>query len=127
MEEILGEKFPSVAYEDALRDGVILCKLINKLKPGSVPKINTSGAQFKMMENVNLFQKALKDYGVPDLDVFQTVDLFEKKDIGQVTCTIFALGRAVSITRKFCLVIKIINFQLSKYSATNTQNSPAPS
>ena len=100
MEQILGEKFPSVAYEDALRDGVILCRLINKLKPGSVPKINTSGAQFKMMENVNLFQKALKDYGVPDLDVFQTVDLFEKKDIGQVTSTIFALGRAVSIWKK---------------------------
>lgn len=27
IEEILGEKFPSgVAYEDALKDGIILCK-----------------------------------------------------------------------------------------------------
>lgn len=49
------------------------------------------------MENVNNFQKALKEYGVPDQDVFQTVDLFEKKDISQVTNTFFALGRAVSI------------------------------
>ncbi|KAG8265603.1 Muscle-specific protein 20 [Homalodisca vitripennis] len=32
-------------------------------------------------------------YGVPDVDMFQTVDLFEKKDIGQVTTTLFALGR----------------------------------
>lgn len=70
---------------------------MNKIKPGLVPKINESGGQFKMMENVNNFQKALKEYGVPDQDVFQTVDLFEKKDISQVTNTFFALGRAVSI------------------------------
>lgn len=48
------------------------------------------------MENVNNFQKALIAYGVPDIDVFQSVDLVEKKDISQVTNTIFALGRAVS-------------------------------
>lgn len=100
IEEVLGEKFPAgVLYEDALRDGLILCKLINKLEPGAVAKINTSGGQFKMMENINLFQQAIKKYGVPDLDVFQTVDLYEKKDIAQVTSTIFALGRAVSCAR----------------------------
>ena len=69
---------------------------MNKLKPGSIPKINTSGASFKMMENINVFQKALKEYGVADIDVFQTVDLWEMKDISQVTMTLFALGREVS-------------------------------
>jgi transgelin len=68
---------------------------MNKLKPGAIPKINTSGASFKLMENINMFQKALKDYGVADLDVFQTVDLWEQKDISQVTMTLFALGREV--------------------------------
>jgi len=94
IETLLGSKFPpGTSYEDALKDGIILCKVMNKLKPGSVNKINTSGASFKMMENINVFQKALKDYGVPDLDVFQTVDLWEGKDISQVTTTLFALGR----------------------------------
>ena len=51
IEEIVGEKF-SVPLEDALRDGQVLCHLINKMAPGSVPKINTTGAQFKMMENI---------------------------------------------------------------------------
>jgi transgelin len=101
METILGAKFPAgEAYEETLKDGIVLCKLINKIAPNSVPKINTSGGQFKMMENINLFQKALKAYGVPDIDVFQTVDLYEGKDIGQVTSTLFALGRAVSICEK---------------------------
>lgn len=53
MEEILGAKFPpGEAFEDVLKDGTVLCQLINKIKPGSVNKINTSGGQFKMMENI---------------------------------------------------------------------------
>lgn len=39
----------------------------------------------------------MKNYGVADIDVFQTVDLYEKKDIAQVVSTLFALGREVSI------------------------------
>lgn len=69
---------------------------MNKLKPGAIPKINTSGGQFKMMENINKFQKAIKEYGVPDIDCFQTVDLYERRNIPQVTQCIMALGRTVS-------------------------------
>lgn len=39
----------------------------------------------------------MKAYGVADIDVFQTVDLWEKKDIAQVVSTLFALGREVRI------------------------------
>ncbi|XP_077292086.1 muscle-specific protein 20 transgelin [Arctopsyche grandis] len=94
METILGAKFPpGELYEDVIKDGTVLCQLMNKICPGSVAKINTSGGQFKMMENINNFQGALKNYGVCDIDVFQTVDLWDKKDISQVTSTLFALGR----------------------------------
>jgi hypothetical protein len=51
------------------------------------------------------FQQALKGYGVADVDVFQTVDLYEKKDISQVTTTLFALGRTV---RNFNLYFRAI-------------------
>jgi len=95
IESILGEKFPKgVAFEDHLHDGQVLCKVMNKLKPGIITKINPGGSgQFKMMENINNFQKALEEYGVPRIDLFQTVDLYEKKDMGAVTACIFALGR----------------------------------
>jgi hypothetical protein len=90
----LGKKFPSgVAYEDIIQDGTVLCRVMNKLQPGSISKINEAGGQFKMMENINNFQKAIQSYGVPKQDVFQTVDLWEKKDISQVTCCLYALGR----------------------------------
>ncbi len=113
------ENLPSGPIEEVLRDGTVLCRwinstelnwfygfinfskilkrLINKLKPGSIPKIHTTGGQFKIMENMENFQKAIMRYGVPDLDVFQTVDLYEKRNIPQVVHSIMALGRAVSI------------------------------
>lgn len=39
------------------------------------------------------FQKACVAYGVPDVDLFQTTDLWDKKNIALVTTTIFAIGR----------------------------------
>uniref|UniRef100_A0A1B6CUU6 Transgelin n=1 Tax=Clastoptera arizonana TaxID=38151 RepID=A0A1B6CUU6_9HEMI len=102
IETILGQKFPAgVAFEDHIKDGQVLCQLMNKLVPGSIPKINSSGGQFKFMENINNFQKAMKAYGVNDVDVFQTVDLYEKKDIAQVTTTLFALGRTTYMHPEF--------------------------
>lgn len=47
---------------------------------------------------LNRFQEACKKYGVPESDIFQTIDLSEKKDIAMVTSTIFGLGSAVSQT-----------------------------
>jgi len=91
--QVIGEQRPNGAYEDILKDGVVLCKVMNKLLPGSCPKINTTGSNFKLMENLNAVQKAMKKYGVPEEDVFQTVDLFEKRNIPQVTQGIMALGR----------------------------------
>ncbi|CAF5043998.1 unnamed protein product, partial [Rotaria magnacalcarata] len=93
IEAVIGEKFPGGAYEDAIKDGIILCKLINKLQPGSVSKICTSGGGFKLRENVSAFQNAARAYGLPDAELFQTVDLFEKRNIAQVTQCIHALGR----------------------------------
>lgn len=90
---IIGEPIPSGAYEDVLKDGVILAKVINKLIPGCIPKINTSGGNFKFMENINAVQKGMKKFGVPPEDLFQTVDLFEKRNIPAVTSSIMALGR----------------------------------
>lgn len=95
IETLLGEKFPNdQLYEDCLRDGILLCRLMNRLSPGIVPKINTTGGDYKMMDNISQFQKACIKYGVADVDLFQTTDLWDKKNIALVTTTIFAVGRA---------------------------------
>ena len=42
------------------------------------------------------FQAAVKKYGVPENEIFQTADLFERRNISQVTLGILALARIVS-------------------------------
>ena len=99
IEAVLNEPFPQgKLYEDALKDGVILCKLMNVLAPGSIKKIHEKGAHFKLTENVTRFQEAIAEYGVHLDDIFQTNDLSEKKDIANVNNTLFRLGVAVSIS-----------------------------
>lgn len=57
---------------------------MNKLAPGSVKKIQSKGTNFQLMENVQRFQAAAKAYGLPQEEIFQTADLFEKRNVGQV-------------------------------------------
>ncbi|XP_044758028.1 myophilin [Coccinella septempunctata] len=95
--EVLGEPVPKGEFEDILKDGVVLCNLINKLAPGSVKKIQTKGTNFQLMENIQRFQAAIKAYGLPQEEIFQTADLFERRNIPQVALSLFALGR---ITQK---------------------------
>ncbi|CAB4055086.1 TAGLN [Lepeophtheirus salmonis] len=93
IEEVLGSKLPNKPYEDLLRDGVILCHLINKISPGSVKKILENGTNFQLMENIERFQKAIKKYGVPNEEIFQTPDLFERRNLRQVTICLLSLAR----------------------------------
>lgn len=88
--EPLDRKTP---YDDLLKDGIVLCNLMNKLMPGCIKKIDKKGGGFALMQNIERFQNAAKTYGVPPNEVFQTVDLWEKKNIPQVTLCIHALGR----------------------------------
>jgi hypothetical protein len=46
---------------------------------------------------LNRFQAAIKKYGVPEEEIFQTPDLFEKRNIQQVVLCLYSLGR---ITQK---------------------------
>jgi len=58
IEAVLGEKLPPGNYEDILRDGVVLCNLINKLAPGSVKKIQSKGTNFQLMENIQRWERS---------------------------------------------------------------------
>jgi hypothetical protein len=63
-------------------------RLMNKLKPGSVPKIHSQGGPIKLRENIGVFQTAARAYGLDGSEVFQAVDCFDKQNIQQVTVSL---------------------------------------
>jgi len=79
-------------FQEVLKDGSVLCELINALRPGSVKKINTMKAPFKQRENIELFLKGAADYGLKEQDLFQVNDLYESKNLYMVVDNLFSLG-----------------------------------
>ncbi|AOA64200.1 Cortical actin cytoskeleton protein [Komagataella phaffii CBS 7435] len=85
---------------ELLRDGVYLCQLIDVIDPGKI-KYKASKMPFVQMENIaNFLQYAREVIGVPENELFQTVDLYEGKDPYQVAMTIQALSRQLTIKDK---------------------------
>jgi len=80
-------------FFEVLRDGTILCRLVNALQPGSVTKIQESQMAFKCMENISKFLDVAVKLGVPTQETFQTVDLWEKMNLNAVVICLQSLGR----------------------------------
>ncbi|CAM9634144.1 unnamed protein product, partial [Ectocarpus sp. 12 AP-2014] len=96
VEQVTGEPFEG-DFADGLRDGVRLCKLLNTIKPSSVRRVNPfkEGQKFKQMENISNFIRGCRAIGVPEYSLFETVDLYEGKDVGLVVKCLYALGGTV--------------------------------
>lgn len=83
-------------FFEVLKDGVILCKLVNAIKPGLVKKINESKMAFKCMENITGFvDVCIKFFNVPNQETFQSVDLWERQNLNAVVICLQSLGRKV--------------------------------
>ncbi|XP_028322978.1 transgelin-like [Gouania willdenowi] len=81
-------------FQNWLKDGCVLSELINSLYGANKPirTIKSSSMAFKQMEQISLFLKAAEGYGISTMDMFQTVDLYEGKDLAAVQRALMALG-----------------------------------
>ncbi|KAI9002881.1 calponin homology domain-containing protein [Hyaloraphidium curvatum] len=97
IEALIGETFDSdKSFQENLKDGTRLCHLINTIAPGTIAKIQASSMPFRQMENIQLFLTSCERFGVPRFELFQTVDLYESKNLNQVVDCIFALSRTAA-------------------------------
>lgn len=94
-------------FFEVLKDGVLLCKLVNCIEAGSVRKINESKMAFKCMENISAFLACAQKFGVPTHETFQSVDLWERQNLNSVVICLQSLGRKVSLLNMFFLFINI--------------------
>ncbi|XP_063695106.1 myophilin-like isoform X3 [Bolinopsis microptera] len=116
IEEVLGEKLSNSElgmhnFQQCLRDGQILCKLLNTLNGEPlVKKINQQKMAFKQMENIEQFIKGCKIFGLKDGDIFQTADLYECQNMSQVLANIAAVSSVASSSKGYqgsCIGTKI--------------------
>ncbi len=80
------------SFGTALKNGQILCKLINTIKPGSVKKIEISNMPFKQMENISNFLKSSRTIGIAEYELFETVDLYEEKVVFLINLYVLILS-----------------------------------
>jgi len=92
--DITGIPWGTQSFGERLHDGQLLATVANAIEPGKI-RINNSNMPFKQMENISAFLRACRDFGVAEHDLFETVDLFEEKDLNVVLTCVSSLGRAV--------------------------------
>jgi len=102
IEEMTGERFPfpsptSADFQKSLKNGVILCKLANAIRPRLIPNINNRSMPFMEMENIGNYINACKSLGLPPEYNFMTVDLYEGKNLSQVVLNVISLRRHLGL------------------------------
>ncbi|KYQ92048.1 hypothetical protein DLAC_06883 [Tieghemostelium lacteum] len=79
-----------------LRSGVILCQLINSLRPNIIKKINLTPTPFHQLENIVNFLQACETVGVDKRFLFHSLDLYEIRNMKSVVSTIYNLARVTN-------------------------------
>lgn len=93
-------KYESYDLIEILKDGYILCQLGDLLHLPNCPtkKYKSSKMPFVQMENILFFLKACEMVGMAHDEIFQTVDLFDRKDPYQVIVTLMSFSRKANET-----------------------------
>ncbi|XP_020848113.1 LOW QUALITY PROTEIN: LIM domain only protein 7 [Phascolarctos cinereus] len=75
VEAVTEKNFENKDFRASLENGILLCDLINKLKPGIIKKINRLSTPIAGLDNVNVFLKACEKIGLKEAQLFHPGDL----------------------------------------------------
>ncbi|XP_064911946.1 LIM domain only protein 7 isoform X29 [Columba livia] len=105
VETVTGKSFGTKDFRAALENGVLLCDLINKIKPGIIKKINRLSTPIAGLDNINVFLKACENIGLKEAQLFHPGDLQDlsnrvtvkpeetNRRVKNVLITLYWLGR----------------------------------
>ncbi|KAK1890691.1 LIM domain only protein 7 [Dissostichus eleginoides] len=105
IQEVTGKLFGCNDFRAALENGVLLCDLINRLKPGIIKRVNRLSTPIAGLDNVNVFLKACGKLGLNVSQLFHPGDLQDlssratlrrdetNRRLKNVLVTIYWLGR----------------------------------
>lgn len=98
-------------------------RLVNALKPGSIPEkkyATPPTMSFKQMELIGLAIDKMKQLGVPDHEMFQTVDLYEGQNLHQCVIGIGALARKVKVKCECQGHVYVVNASHGRFTINMT-------
>ncbi|XP_077446119.1 LIM and calponin homology domains-containing protein 1-like isoform X2 [Stigmatopora argus] len=105
IEEVTGKSFGCSDFRAALENGVLLCDLVNQLKPGIIKKLNRPSTPIAGLDNINVFLKACGKLGLNESQLFDPGDLQDlstrpivrrnesSRRLKNVLITVYWLGR----------------------------------
>lgn len=91
IEQVTGTVFRK-PFGEEIKDGVLLCRLVNEITPGSVPKPYEGPIAFRQMDNIANFLEECKRLGA---DTFDTTDLYEARNLNPVVQCLYSLSTAI--------------------------------
>ncbi|KAM0672634.1 calponin [Ordospora colligata] len=97
---VLGESMEGAGFHELFKDGVRFCKLLCKVTSLNI-RYKQSNQIFVQRENICSFINGLKALNMNEYELFQTNDLFERKDLRQVVICIYALSRQLQKEKMF--------------------------
>uniref|UniRef100_A0A670J626 LIM and calponin homology domains 1 n=1 Tax=Podarcis muralis TaxID=64176 RepID=A0A670J626_PODMU len=111
--QVTGRTFGDKDFRSGLENGVLLCELLNSIKPGLVKKINRLPTPIAGLDNIALFLRGCKELGLKESQLFDPVDLQDNsskatvrnldcsRKLKNVLVTIYWLGKTANSSTGF--------------------------
>ncbi|XP_069780907.1 LIM and calponin homology domains-containing protein 1 isoform X2 [Narcine bancroftii] len=108
IEQVTGRSFGDKDFRSGLENGILLCELLNAIKPGAVKKINRLPTPIAGLDNITLFLRACEELGLKGSQLFDPGDLQDmtnraavgepeySRKMKNVLITIYWLGKAAN-------------------------------
>ncbi|NXM29502.1 LIMC1 protein, partial [Oxyruncus cristatus] len=108
LQQVTGRSFGEKDFRSGLENGILLCELLNAIKPGLVKKINRLPTPIAGLDNIILFLRGCKELGLKESQLFDPGDLQDTSNrvtIKNIDCTrklknvlvtIYWLGKAAN-------------------------------
>uniref|UniRef100_A0A8B9W1Z3 LIM and calponin homology domains 1 n=1 Tax=Anas zonorhyncha TaxID=75864 RepID=A0A8B9W1Z3_9AVES len=108
IEQVTGRSFGEKDFRSGLENGILLCELLNAIKPGLIKKINRLPTPIAGLDNIILFLRGCKELGLKESQLFDPGDLQDtsnrvtvknvdcNRKLKNVLVTIYWLGKAAN-------------------------------
>ncbi|XP_053922279.1 LIM and calponin homology domains-containing protein 1 isoform X7 [Cuculus canorus] len=108
IEQVTGRSFGEKDFRSGLENGILLCELLNAIKPGLVKKINRLPTPIAGLDNIILFLRGCKELGLKESQLFDPGDLQDtsnrvtiknidySRKLKNVLVTIYWLGKVAN-------------------------------